>query len=1026
MNIGKFSVQNSVLLNMLMVGILFFGSMAFMALPRELWSEISFSTVWIAVPYPGVSAEDIEKSITIPIEEELSDLDKLKRITSVSRQGVSFVSVEFEDNVDKAEFKSLFQDLRAEFDKVQLPENALDAQINEFTTSDFMPVIQIVIRGTQDDAYLYKLAENLRDKVLEIPEASKAEIIGSQERQVIIEANKQKLQAYGVSIDDIAAAVQRRNLNIPGGELDVESRSWLVRTVGEVQTVPEFGNTIIRRIPGAGVVTVGDVSTVIDGFGKSEYDNRFNGEKSISLFISKKNGSSSFAIVDKIKNLVQAEQQKVPEWVTIQTVSDTSFYIREIMDTLGSNSVMGLILVVVVLFFFLGLRNSIITSMGIPLAFGITFIAMNWYGESLNGNSLFALVLVLGMIVDHAIVIVENAYRHRLRGLSARDAAIIGTNEVARPIIASTLTTVAAFLPAMLITGVMGKFMRVIPLVVCFALVASTIEALLFLPLHVSEWGGKVRKAGKGFIWLRTRFQKRMVSLYRRRYLTFIGSMVVMAIILGMAGGVKQDMFAGEQMPQFTIDVKMATGTKRSETDRILQKIEGCVQQFQGKGEVVDISSSTGFVNTGDDWITASHRGQILVDLTKISEGRKRAIPVIMQEIKTTCGTIPGAEQIAFKLQDNGPPVDKPVSFRVQGDDYSELQFLAEEFKAILRKHPSILYNVTDNYEKGAPEFLVQVKEDAAAELGLSPAQIGMQIRNAIDGVEVGSYFDQDEEIDVWVRLPEEQRNSESDLLSLMISTPMGQQVPFSAVAIVSRHAGIGTIKRYEQKREILITAESWDETQVPPILDSIQQAWDNGYASAYPGVTLAMGGAFADFQNFINEFVALLFVGIALMYLILGTQFKSYLQPLLMLFTLFFAGSGCVAFLLVSGTPFSVVVAFAGMALAGICVNDAIVMISYINSLRRGGMGVMRAVIQGSVTRLRPVILTSVTTIGGLLPMALGMGGSNTTWGPMASTIVFGLLFSTVGTLVIIPCAYGILDDVLKKFGIQMRLEGE
>jgi multidrug efflux pump subunit AcrB len=487
----------------------------------------------------------------------------------------------------------------------------------------------------------------------------------------------------------------------------------------------------------------------------------------------------------------------------------------------------------------------------------------------------------------------------------------------------------------------------------------------------------------------------------------------------------KQDLFAGEDFTQFFVDIKLPIGTPRSVTDSICVRFEERLHPLIGNGEIVSLSSTVGFMQTDAEWITQSNVAQIVVDVAEQEDGRKRPIIVIMQELEELCVDIPGAESVNFRKVNTGPPIDKPISFRLLGDNYIEMASIAQDFKALLRSYPE-LYNIEDNYDKGKPELRIVINEARAAELGLSAASIGLYIRGCFDGIKATTFYDEDEEIDVVVKLSEKYRSSLEDIRLMKFPTPDGRLIPFSTVCSLERGTGIAKIKRLEENREITVSADAEDKKNIRKIMAHVQKEFDEKYKTIYPDISLKMGGEFAEFNLILMDILRLFWIGLFLIYVVLGTQFKSFLQPLIMIFTIPFAFVGCILFLIVSGTPISIVVLYAGVALAGISVNDSIVLITFINSLRTKGMEVSQAVVEGGAVRLRPIILTSVTTIGGLLPMAIGLGGYSATWGPMASTIIFGLFFSTLGTLIVIPCVYGIFNDLTRKFGRKMKLAGE
>jgi multidrug efflux pump subunit AcrB len=1014
MNIGKFSVNNSVLVNILMVVILFLGVFSITRLPREQFSEVPFYWVNIIVPYPGVSAADVEKTVTIKIEDEYDDIDKLKQIVSESKEGLSVVRVEFDDGISDDEFERLFQEAQTRFNKVSLPDGTLQPLIDDFSASDFLPVIEVILWGETDYSTLNQSALRLRDKLKTINDVSSVDLVGSRDRQIRIEVNRQKMEALGISINEIVQAVQQRNVTIPGGTLETTSREYILRTVGELGTSGELNDIIVRRSTGdrQGAVTVGDLAQVVEDYDEDGVRGRFNGNEAIILRIAKVPKGNSIGVVDNTKKELDVFAQTMPSSINISLFNDSTVQIRDSINVLVVNSLMGFGLLVIILFVFIGFRNALMTAIGIPLTFAITFLILELLGETLNSNVLFGLVLVLGLIVDHAIVITENSYRLQQEGLSRRDAAIRGTNEVVFPVIAATLTTVAAFLPLMLLPGVIGKFLRVIPLVVSIALLASTGEAILFLPAHFADWPGKSRDPDKDFLnRLKKGFSKLIPRLYKRRGLV-VGVMVVLFFVsMFLVTTVQQDLFSAEDYTLFYIEFELPPGSPRGKTEEVVRQFEQRLLPLVGNGEISGISSSIGFISGNNESVDQSNVAQITVDLIEKDEGRTRPIPEIIMETEELCADIPGLETIRYRKAQNGPPVSPPVSFRLFGDNYDHLIRISEDLQQKLGEYAE-LYNIEDNIDAGTTELRIRVNEGLAARYGLNPSIVGNFIRSSFDGIPATTIFKENEEVEVLIRYSGEKVGSVAELIQSKIPTPDGRLIPFSSVASVEQQEPVSAIKRVDGKREVTITAEAYSEENVPSINKTMEAYFNNTYALRYPDIRLEVGGEFADLQNLLIQILRIFLVGVFLIYMILGTQFKSYTQPILIILTVPFAFIGVILFLIITGTPFSTTVLYAGVALAGIAVNDSIVLISLVNDLRKEGKNLGDAVIEAATTRLRPILLTTITTIAGLLPTAIGIGGKSVVWGPMASTIIFGLLFSTMTALFVIPSLYGLFYD--------------
>ena len=1027
-NFGKFSVNNGVFLNIVMVTILILGGITLWNMPKEAMSDVSYPFGIVMVYYPGVSVEDVEKTITAKIENEISDIRRLRRIMSVTQEGFAYLMIEFDGDISESELQTRITDLQSRINRISLPDGALDPYVSQVSISEFMPVIQLNIASdsTISDEEMNEIARAIRTDLLSIRDVSKVDIVGGRDREVEIAVNRERAEAIGVSVTEIMNAVQNRHISIPAGALKTITENFYVRTEGEVEDRQDFGNIIIRQQINGANVKVGDVANISNGLAKSKYDMRFNGNDVIALPISKTAQGNSIRVVNTVKERIKTYEESQPN-LTFFWSGDSTIQIQDILNSLANNAWSGLLLLFLIMLLFLGWRNAIISCVEIPLTFAAVFIIMSLYGETLNGNSMFALVLVLGLVVDHAIVIMENMYRHLQLGKDKKTAAIDGTNEVAIPVISATLTTIAVFLPLILLPGIMGKFMRPIPVLISVALAVSTLFALMFIPIHFAEFGKKSVKEPQWFIRIREFFRRAATFCYMRkiRTLLVVFAFVILLPILA-APFIKVEFFAQEFMSQFMIDIEMARGTNRATTNKVVEKFEKRILPLVGNGEIVGVSASVGYQMTDTEWVTRDNVAQINVLLAERSEGRTRDIPAIMKEVEKLCQGIPGAETIKFYAYASGPPVEKPILIQVMGENLTEMAEVSDRFQRRLASF-SNLYNIGDNFERTSPELIVKINERAAAQYGLTVAQIGSFLRIGIDGVKVATWFDNNDEVDVVIRFSEGSMSSVEQLQTLKIPTMHGTFVPFSAVAQLVENNGISQINRIDRKRTIKITADTDDKSAVPQINREISEWFNREIAPNYPTIQISLEGEWAEMMDFMSDLIPLFFFGMFLLYLILGTQFKSYIQPFLMIFSIPLAVLGVILFLAVSGTPVSVIVMYAFIALAGIATNDSIVLISYINHLRRiDGLNTTEAVIEGVVTRLRPIILTTVSTIGGLLPLALGFGGKSEVWAPMASTIIFGLIFSTLGTLLVIPCIYGVMDDVGNKFGRKMQLAGE
>ena len=1028
MSLARFSVKNPVLVNIVMIAVLVLGAFSLFRLPREQFSEVPLFFINVVVPYPGVSAEDVEQSVTVPVENEMQGIDGLQVVRSSTSEGLSVVTLEFDDGMSNEAFARALQDVQTNFTRVPLPAGTLQASISDFSSNDFLPVIEVVLHGPVDFATLDQTARTLATRIRRRDDVSGVDIIGGREREITVAVNQDRMEALGLDISQVVAAIQSRNVTVPGGTVSTEGREFLLRTVGTIDAVEAFGEIVIRSTP-EGVVRLRDVAEPQLDFERSGVVSRFNGERALVLRVTKVPRGNSVGVIDAVREEVGFIREAADPGIEFSLSNDSTVQIRQSINILVSNALLGFGLLVLILFVFIGFRNAIMTAIGIPLSFAITFLVLEALGETLNSNTLFGLVLVLGLIVDHSIVIVENSYRRQQLGLSKHRAAVVGTNEVIIPVVAATATTVAAFLPLTLLPGVIGLFLRVVPLTVTIALIASTFEAAFFLPSHYADWpGGNREPVRRFFDRLREAFGSLMTRIYRFRGLTVAVMAIVLIGVFTLVPFIQQDLFSAEDFSVFYIEIELPVGSPQSRTNEIVGRYEERLLPLVGNGEIVSVNSTVGFSQTDSGTVRRSNVAQIIVDLTEQDEGRTRSITEVIADAQELTFDIPGADSVQFRRATNGPPTSAPVSFRVFGDSFVELGAAAAAITDRLATYPE-LFNIADNLDEGTPEIQIVVDRERAARLGVTDQEVGSFIRTTFDGIRASSVFVNNEEFDVIVRYAGMGEASLGDITQLRIPTRDGRLIPFSSVASVTETSALAAINRREGKREVTITADAFSQANLSAINDDIVSLFETEVLPLYPGLTLNVGGTFADFTNLLIEILRIFLIGVLLIYLILGWQFRSYTQPLLILLSVPFAFVGVVLFLVFSGTPLSTTVIYASVALAGIAVNDTIVLVSFVNERRAAGVSVAAAVVEGASTRLRPIILTSLTTIAGLLPTAIGLGGTSVIWGPMASTIIFGLVFSTLTALIIVPCIYGLFFDnprAERRFRTQLALARE
>ncbi len=1017
MNIAKFSVKNSVLINLLMIGLFAFGGISLLQLPRELNPNIDFNWIFITVVYPGAAPTETENLIVDPIEDEIKDIEKISEIQSTSGEGFGFLLIKFED-MPADKFSEKLSEVKSEIDKVQLPDDAEDPLIDDFNSSDFIPVITVNMAFTIPEENAFKIADELEDELTDLPGIAKVQVSGFAQREIWIEIDPSKLNTYGISFDEIVMALKIRNLNVPGGNISIGKTEYLIRSLGEYQSLDEIKNTIIRKSPGGEFIKISDIANVADRREELQILSRLDTEQSITFSLSKKSDANSIETIDNIKKVINDYSLVAPDGVSFGYTMDNSIYINRVLNVLRNNALIGMVIIMIVLFIFLGKRNAMLASLGIPISFFITFIFMNITGYSLNGSTLFALVMVLGIIVDDAIIVIENCHRYRLKGYDSVESAIMGTREVVTPILSSIGTNIAAFLPLILLTGIMGKFMRIIPLVFSLALIASMFEAFLLLPSHYADWTLKSKEHKKGdrkfFIRLRKRYRRLLIKVLRRRYIVIAVLVIVLFSSFAVIPLVGVELFGEEDFDQFTVLIKFPEGTSLAETNRIVKKFELAAEKLPQEA-ISHMITNVGLLQANEEWLTKKNVAQLLFQLEP-NETRQVATKTMMRMMEENVKNISGPVSVELQEISGGPPVGKDVSVKVQGKYLANIKNAAMALQDSLKLIAGVS-GINDNYPAGKNEIRIIADEEKAALYGFSIQTIAMFVRSAFDGVKATEYRDADEEIDVIVRYDAANRKSLDDVLNLRITNNLGQTVALRDIVKFEINPGPTEINRFDQKRTIMVTANI-DKSVIT--IDKVNYRLTDIFKKierSFPGVSIKTGGQFEEFQNTFANIGQLFALSMIIIFLILGTQFNSYSQPLIILTTVPFSLIGAMLGLLISGNPFSIVSMFGFVALAGIVVNDAIVMIDFINKRRAKGIigpnQYWKSIIDTGQIRLRPIILTSLTTISGLLPMAFGIGGQSGMWAPLANVILFGLLISTVLTLFVIPCFVAILDDI-------------
>jgi len=1027
MLITDVAIKNRTTVAVLAFIIILMGGYSYLSLPREAFPDIPIPYILINTTYEGVSPEDIETSITMKIEKELNSIRGVKEIRSSSAEGLSMISVEFDPDVPTEVALQRVRD-RVDLAKGELPNDAEEPVISEINFAEF-PIMLVSISGDVSPVQLKEIADTLQDTLETVPGVLKVDVMGTLEPEIRLEFDPERLAMYNLTIPEILALIPSENVNISAGGLETKGTKFNVRIPAELVTAEDVDHLLLTVRNGKPIY-LADVSNVRATFKDRTSYSRLNRTDNVTLSIQKRAGANVVHISDYIKVVLDKAQQQIPDAVKFDITFDMSKYIRNIVADLENNIMAALILVTFVLLLFLGWRSATIVAMIIPLSMLITFFLIQMLGFTLNMIVLFSLVLVLGMLVDNAIVIVENIYRHVQLGYNRIEAAILGAREVAWPVATSTLTTVCAFLPLMFWPGIMGDFMKYLPITLSLGLLSSLFVALIFSPTICSVWAGHSARERQKRHWFLDGYRRiQKIALESPGITLFLAVCLLFAMVNLYAKIGKGTEFFPEGDPERAmIDVRAPQGTNIQETDRIVRILEERVEPYQPyiKHMVTNVGSSGGGMD-----LMASAGGPHLANITLTFYDyveRERPSMEIISEIRKDISDISGAE-IKIEREEDGPPTGAPITVRIIGEDFKILESLNSRAQRMIARVPNVV-NMRSDLEATRPELAFIVNRRNAMLLGVNTAVVGNFLKMAIFGSKVGTYRQYNDEYDITVRLPLARRVNIDELTQLQIPNTSGHAVPLSSLGHFKYQGGFGTINHVDQKRVVTITADAEGRLGSDVLRDVQTHLADlelpAGYEIKYAGEK--------ETEDESRAFLGKAFgIALLLVTLVLVIQFNSMMVPLIIMTTVVLSLIGALIGLLICDLPFGIIMTGIGViSLAGVVVNNAIVLLAYTRQLQQRGMDLITAAAEAGVTRLRPVLLTAVTTIIGLIPMAIGISYDFHTlswatksesaqwWRNMAVVVIFGLGFATILTLVIVPSLYVMFSRISMKLGFK------
>lgn len=1008
-------LSNHVLANLAFALVLLVGTLAYQQLPREKDPTINFNWIQVLTQMPGASAEDVEKLITDPLEEAVQKVSDIKFISSNSREGTSSILVRFND-MDEAAFDKRVNDLRREIqnkENAELPEEAESPEIFEITTANAFPTASLVVSGQADDENLRRQARNVKKDLERIAGVDDVLALALHDPEIQVHFRPERLEALGVTAHDVAETVQAYFRDTSAGTAAIGAEQWLVRVVG-TDSDPGY----LAQLPvitARGEVPLGSVAEIVRGREKPAELVRFDGRPAVLLSVNKKAGTNTLELLDRVNAyLEQRNALADATGVRLVLLDDRTEVTREAIRVMQNNALLGLALVLVVTWIFLGWRMALLISLGIPFSLAGAFWVLDAAGQTLNNSVLLGVVIVLGMLVDDAVVVVESIYYHLHRGLDAMRAALQSLREVFAPVTASVLTTIAAFLPLMLMPGIVGKFMFVIPLVVTMALAISMFEAFWMLPAHVAALRinfnrpSRVHRARmRATHWLQVKYGRALIAVMRRPGRSLAVAVLLFAAALGAlaAGAVHVNFFAFDPFRLYYVNVQMPVGSSLEDTLEVAGRIEQKVLHHVQPGEVRATAVYAGQMFTETEPFFGEHRGQVMVSLNPWHEGL-RSVDEMIEAMRDDVLNTAGPARISFLRLSDGPPTTKPINIKVRGDDFAEVRTAADALQGILRSIPAVS-DVSDDSSDGRMELVLRLNTDAVKRAGLHPAVVTRTLRTMMDGEIVARMQDQGEKVEVRVRARPDRRQDIQSILRQAVPLPDGSQIALGQLVHYETAQGKGNIRHYNLRRTITVDANI-DKARMDTVAanNRVKEAWAE-IAAAHPNISLDFSGELDDIQESLDAMLSLFLLGVGLIYLILGTQFRSYWQPFMILATVPMAFIGVVLGLMVTRNPLSLFTLYGVVALAGVAVNSAIVLISAANERLEQGMSVLHAILYAARRRVIPVLITSLTTIAGLFSLAMGWGGHSLVWGPVATAIVWGLGFSTLLTLFVIPLLY-------------------
>ncbi|MBN2480331.1 MAG: efflux RND transporter permease subunit [Bacteroidales bacterium] len=1017
MSIYANAVKKPITTLMIFLAVVVFGIYSLINLPIDLYPDIEFPAITVVTTYSGANASDIETNISVPIEDALNSVDKLQEITSISRDNISVVFAEFEYETDLDEAANEIRDGLSFIEEI-LPEGAGKPTIIKLNAS-MMPILFYAITAEESYEGIEKLLEEkIINPLNRIEGIGSIGLAGTPIRQVLIDVDPKRMEAYNVTIEQIGSVLQMENMNMPTGNIKMGMLNYPLRVEGEFNSSDEIRDIVIGNQSGQPIY-LRDVATVKDSIREMSIDQRINGQRGITMYVMKQSGANTVKIAREINKELQELQNTLPSDISIEVILDSSEFISGSIRNLTETLMFALFFVMMVVFFFLGRwRATLIIVLTIPISLIVAFIYLYITDNTINIISLSSLSIAIGMVVDDAIVVLENISKHIERGSSPREAAIYATNEVWLAVIVTTLTVVAVFLPMTMIGGMTGVLFRQLGWIVSITVTTSTIAAITLTPMLSSKllslrpkngYRTRISKYEQIVIpWLNeldSRYEKALRwSLHNKLLITVISFIIFFGSIL-LATGLNTSFIPESDDGYITVAAELQSGTRMEESARIARKIDSIAVALL-PDELELLSSSAGSDESGGIMAIFQSSGSNIINHSiSLTSAEDRDVTVwdIAERIRQELQKIP--EIIKFNVTTGGGMSMSTTTLDVQifGYDIEQTTLLADQIAEHLETIPGAR-DIEISREKSKPELRFDIDREKMAAMGLNTTTVAMALNNRINGLIATQYREGGDEYNVVVKFNESYRNSISDIENIAITNPLGNKIRLSEIGTIREYWSTPNIERQGRQRVVTVSTTPY-KVSLGKLAADVQTEINK--MDIPPEIIIEVGGAFEDLQESFTDLAMLLMLSLILVYLVMASQFESFRMPFIIMFSIPFAFTGVILALFITNTDLSVIAGLGAIMLVGIAVKNAIVLVDYINLMRDRGYDIDDAIALAGKSRLRPVLMTAMTTILGMMPLALSTGEGSEIWSPMGISVIGGLVFSTVVTMLIVPVIY-------------------